>query len=156
MVKGSVKVMQVQVNPKGVLFKRPQLDNGQLIKEKGLTNQLEIWGNEFQVKIEEIRAMTRHARDSRGENMSVTDTDTDDDIELFISVASDEECETDLHYIIPKSLRPEVSNEKEVSAFSDLYILMVQEIQNFLPKKLSIIKSAKEARESLSRGEPKR
>ncbi|KAL1546174.1 hypothetical protein AAHA92_22814 [Salvia divinorum] len=195
MVKGSVEVMQVPVETKGVSFKRPQLDKEELvnsiIKAKGSNNQLGIVDqtseNELQGKIEEIRVMARHAReierrdalqksnatsenelpreeevsvensDERREHMSVTDTD--EDIELTINGASDEKCETEFHNMIPdgtKSLKSEVSNEKEVSAFSNLTDANVHsdgsgQYKNHLPKKLRIIKSAKEAREYLSR-----
>ncbi|KAG6437779.1 hypothetical protein SASPL_102707 [Salvia splendens] len=197
MVKGSVEVMQVPVEPKGVSLNRPQLDKEELvnsiIKAKGSNNQLGIVDqtseNELQGKIEEIRAMARHAReterrdalqksnatsknelpreeevsvediDERREHVSITDsdTDTDDGIELSINGASDDKCETELHNITPNgSLKSEVSYEKEVSASSNLTDANVHsdgsdQYKNSSPKKIRIIKYAKEAREYLLR-----
>ncbi|XP_057778632.1 uncharacterized protein LOC130997358 [Salvia miltiorrhiza] len=195
LVKGSVEVMQVPIEPKGMSIKRPQLDKEELassiIKAKGSNNQLDqTFESELEGKIKEIRAMARHARETErrdalqkssnhnatSENelpsedeVSITDTD-DDDIELSINAASDlsinaasdDKCETEFHNIIPsgtKSLRSEASNEKKVSAFSNLTDTNVHsdgsgwqsQQQNSSPKKLRIIKSAKEAREYLSR-----
>ncbi|KAH6786089.1 hypothetical protein C2S51_038544 [Perilla frutescens var. frutescens] len=73
MVKGSVEVLQDQAEPKGVSFKRPQLDKevlvNSIIKAKGSNNQLGIVEHatpesELQGKIKEIRAMARDARET--------------------------------------------------------------------------------------------
>lgn len=194
MVKGSVEVMQDLVEPKGVSFKRPQLDKDVLV------NIIKVNGNagfepatpenELQGKIEEIRAMARHAREterreslqkssshdatsedelSSGEEVSDNDsdettenvsaTDTHDDIELLINGASEEKGQTQFLNIIPnctKSLRSEVSKEIEVPAasanlHSDGPGWKSREHESSSGKRLRIIKSAKEAREYLSR-----
>lgn len=203
MAKGSVEVvMQDPVEPKGVSFKRPQLDKEELvnsiIKAKGSNNQLGIIqhaspDNELQGKIEEIRVMARHAReierrDSLPESSShdanpenelpsqeevfdndsdeareyMSDTDTDDDIGVSTDGALDEKCETRLHDIPngTKSLRSEVSKEKVAPEYSDITEANLcsdgpgwqsHQYKDSSRKKLRIIKSAKEAREYLSR-----
>ncbi|KAL0428732.1 UNVERIFIED_CONTAM: hypothetical protein Sradi_0499200 [Sesamum radiatum] len=84
MVKGSVEVMQDPVEPKSMSFERPQLDKEELvnsiIKAKGLSNKqgtLE-YNKEFKDKIEEIRAMARHAREIERRDALLDDVDGKD------------------------------------------------------------------------------
>lgn len=203
MVKGSVEVvMQDPMEPKGVSFKRPQLDKEELvnsiIKARRSNNHLEIIqhaspDNELQGKIEEIRAMARHAReiekrDSLPESSShgaipgnelpsqeevfdddsdeareyVSATDTDDDIGVSTNGALNEKSETQLHDNPngTKSFISEVSKERVAPEYSDLTQAnpssdgpgwQSHQYKDSSRKKLRIIKSAKEAREYLSR-----
>lgn len=215
MVKGGVEVMQDPVEPKSMSFKRPQLDKEELvnsiIKAKGANSQLEMveytgfQNKEFKDKIEEIRAMARHARETeRKESLpdagdgndyhgskefsshsaspengfpiwkEVYDRDSDetreymsftdpnDDIGQSADEASDKKCETQFHNFPTgtESLRSEVSNKKlvpessglnEVNLHSDGPGWQSGQYENSSRKKLRIIKSAKEAREYLSR-----
>lgn len=208
-VKGIVEVIQDPVEPKSMPFRRPQLDKEELVdritKAKGSNSLMEFQNMEFKDKIEEIRAMARHAReterndsltrnvdeedhqgseqlpthsatpendfptqkevrdrdsDETGDYMSLTDSSNDNG--QSIDEASDEKCETQI-LNVPKgteSLRLDMSNQKLVPESSDLNgtnlhsdgtVCQSSLIENSTRKKFRIIKSAKEAREYLSR-----
>ncbi|KAI3444406.1 hypothetical protein Pfo_001071 [Paulownia fortunei] len=212
MVKGSVEVMHDPIEPKSMPFNRPHLDKDVLVNSIIMANGelgiVEYTGNqnkEFKDKIEEIRAMARHAReierrdslldDGDGENYEtlkessshnaspendlpiqkeVYDRDSDQTTESMsftdpkeyigqsTDEASDEKSETQFYNIpnVTESLRPEVSNMKLVPKSSDLNEANRRSDgpgsqsgphENSLRKKIRIIKSAKEAREYLSR-----
>ncbi|KAL0464922.1 UNVERIFIED_CONTAM: hypothetical protein Slati_0379800 [Sesamum latifolium] len=216
MVKGSVEVMQDPVEPKSMSFGRPQLDKEELvnsiIKAKGSSSKQGTveYNKEFKDKIEEIRAMARHAReierrdslldDGNGEDYqtlkelahrsanpendlsgeseeydrepdetteATSFTNPKDDIGQSADRALDKKGETQC-YDIPNvvtlngnpNLRTEVSNKNLIPESSDLNeenqhadgpACQSGPHENSSRKKLRIIKSAKEAREYLSR-----
>ncbi|KAL0398006.1 UNVERIFIED_CONTAM: hypothetical protein Scaly_0249000 [Sesamum calycinum] len=216
MVKGSVEVMQDPVEPKSMSFGRPQLDKEELvnsiIKAKGSSSKQETveYNKEFKDKIEEIRAMARHAREIERRNSLPDDgdgkdyqtlkelahqsanpendlpveseeydrkpdetteatsfTNPKDDIGQYADRALDKKDETQC-YDIPNvvtlngnpNLRTEVSNTNLIPKSSDLNEENQHAdgpgchsgpLENSSRKKLRIIKSAKEAREYLSR-----
>ncbi|XP_011093847.1 uncharacterized protein LOC105173692 [Sesamum indicum] len=84
MVKGSVEVMQDPVEPKSMSFGRPQLDKDELvnsiIKVKRSSSKQETveYNKEFKDKIEEIRAMARHAREIERRDSLPDDGDGED------------------------------------------------------------------------------
>ncbi|PIN12380.1 hypothetical protein CDL12_15006 [Handroanthus impetiginosus] len=209
-VEGNVEVMQKPIEPETVSFKRPRLDkegllNG-IIKAKGSNSELAMMeysgyqNEEYNDKIEEIRAMARHAReveqrdslpdDGDGEDYqaleeyssnnnelyardsdetteSMSSAESKDDIGESTDEALVEKSETKScnipNVVIPsdtESSRPEVSNVKVVLESSDLNEANLHSDgpgsqsgphENSSRKKLRIIKSAKEAREYLSR-----
>ncbi|KAK4418510.1 hypothetical protein Salat_2263800 [Sesamum alatum] len=215
MVKGSVEVMQDPVEPKSMSFSRPQLDKEELansiIKAKGSSSKQETveYNKEFKDKIEEIRAMARHAReiekrdslqDDGGEDFqnmkelahqnanpendlpveseeydrepdetteATSFTNPKIDIGQSADRALDKKGETQCYdipnVVIPNgnpSLRTELSNKNLIPKSSDLNEknqhsdgpgFQSGPHENSSRKKLRIIKSAKEAREYLSR-----
>lgn len=196
-VKGSVEVVQDSVEPKSMTFKRPQLDKEQLvnsiIKVKGSKSELEMveytgeQSEEFKERIEEIRAMARHAREIERGDVLPDDGDVDDEASKEFSThnaspqndfpigeevhdrdsddigqpaneASSEIQSIDIRNGTDKYIS-ELTNTKMYTKSSDLNEAELHSDdpgesgthENSSRKKLRIIKSAKEAREYLSR-----
>ncbi|XP_022871598.1 uncharacterized protein LOC111390737 [Olea europaea var. sylvestris] len=88
MVKGSVEVMQDSTESTSVYLRRPQLDKEEvvnnIIKANVLDNELAVMEysgykpNNFNDKIEEIRAMARHARELEQKGSSEDNSDGED------------------------------------------------------------------------------
>ncbi|KAL2468934.1 embryo defective [Forsythia ovata] len=88
MVKGSVEVMQDSTEPISASVGRPQLDKEEvvnnIIKANGLNNELAVMEysgykpSNFNDKIEEIRAMARHARELEQKGSSEDNRDGED------------------------------------------------------------------------------
>ncbi|KAL6575633.1 hypothetical protein OROHE_001010 [Orobanche hederae] len=190
MVKGSVEIMQAPIESNNVSFKRPQLDKEELVNsiikangsnsEPGIAEYSGHENKEYNDKIEDIRAMARHARET--ERRELADNGDGKDYralkDLFshsvtpennlciqkevCNKDSDEESETEFHNVpnVTESSRPEASiveldpqssKLNEAHQSSDGPGCQSDPHENSWRKKFRIIKSAKEAKDYLSR-----